>query len=120
MSVRELSPAQQEQLLRLRQLETTLQNLRIQQAELTRTFQEIEMTKKELKDIDPETETWRMVGSVMFPKKAEDILKELTERAELIEVNLKRLSNQEAETRKKFEEIQSKLSGQLGGSLNSN
>ena len=113
MSFRELSPAKQEQLLRFRQLEQTIQNLRIQQAEISRTLSEIEMTKKELQKLDSDAEVWKTVGSVMFPKKGSDVLKELTEQAELLELKQKSFSSQEAQNIKRLEELQARLSEEL-------
>ena len=113
MAFKELSAAQQEQLIKLRQLEATLQNIRIQQAEFNRTLQENNLTKKELAKLDPDAQIWKSVGSVMFPKKVSDTLKELTDRIELIELNLKRLSKQETEIKEKLEELQARLSSQL-------
>ena len=116
MAFRELSPAKQEQILRLRQLEQTVQNLRLQLGEISRTLSEIEMTKKELQKLDSETEVWKNVGSVMFPKKAGDALKELTDRAELLELKQKSFTTQEAQNVKRLEELQARLSEQLGES----
>ncbi len=98
MAVRELSPAQQEQLLKFRQLEQTLQNLRIQQAEISRTLSEIEMTKKELQKLDSENEVWQTIGSVMFPKKVSIVLNEITERAELLELKQKAFHHRRSRT----------------------
>ncbi|MHA2223764.1 MAG: prefoldin subunit [Candidatus Hodarchaeales archaeon] len=120
MALRELSPAQQEQLLRFRQLEQTLQNLRIQQAEISRTLSEIELTKKELQKLDSESEVWQTIGSVMFPKKVGIVMKELTERAELLELKQKSFSSQEKQNIKRLEELQARLSGQLNDSPLSN
>ena len=120
MALRELPPAKQEQLLRFRQLEQTIQNLRIQQAEISRTLSEIEMTTKELQKLDSESNVWKTVGSVMFPKKVSDVLKEITERAELLELKQKSLSSQEAQNTKRIEELQARLSEELGGLQPSN
>ncbi|MHA2244923.1 MAG: prefoldin subunit beta [Candidatus Hodarchaeales archaeon] len=120
MAVRELSPAKQEQLLRFRQLEQSIQNLRIQQAEISRTLSEIEMTTKELKKLDSESNVWKTVGSVMFPKKVSYVLKELKERAELLELKQKSFSSQEAQNTKLIEELQARLSEDLGGLQPSN
>ncbi len=120
MALRELSPAKQEQLLRFRQLEQTIQNLRIQQAEISRTLSEIEMTTKELKKLDSDSNVWKTVGSVMFPKKVSDVLNELTERAELLELKQKSFSSQEAQNTKRIEELQARLSEELGSLQPSN
>lgn len=113
MAFRELSPAKQEQLLRFRQLEQNIQNLRIQLSEISRALSEIEMTKKELHKLDTEKEVWKTVGSVMFPKKVDDILKELTERTELLELKQKSFSSQEAQNIKRLEELQARLSEEI-------
>ncbi len=120
MAFRELSPAKQEQLLRLRQLEQTVQNLRLQLGEISRTISEIDMTKKELQKLDPETEVWKNVGSVMFPKKANEVLKELEDRKELLELKQKSFTSQEAQNLKRLEELQSRLSEQLRDSQPTN
>lgn len=120
MALRELSPAKQEQLLRFRQLEQTIQNLRIQLSEISRALSEIEMTRKELKKLDPEQEVWKTIGSVMFPKKVGEILTELTERTELLELKQKSFSSQEAQNIKRLEELQTRLSEDLADLQSSN
>ena len=116
MAIRDISPAKQEQILRLRQLEQTVQNLRIQLGEISRALSEIEMTKKELQKIDSETEVWKSIGSVMFPKKVSEVLKELANRAELLELKQKSFTSQEAQNVKRLEELHVRLSEQLGES----
>ncbi|MFX1505152.1 MAG: prefoldin subunit [Promethearchaeota archaeon] len=120
MALRELSPAKQEQLLRFRQLEQTIQNLRIQLSEISRALSEIEMTRKELQKLDSEQEVWKTIGSVMFPKKVGEILKELTERTELLELKQKSFSSQEAQNIKRLEELQTRLSEDLADLQSSN
>ena len=120
MALRELSPAKQEQLLRFRQLEQTIQNLRIQLSEISRALSEIEMTKKELEKLDAEKEVWKTIGSVMFPKKVGEILKELTERNELLELKQKSFSSQEAQNVKRLEELQTRLSEDFANLQSSN
>lgn len=120
MAFRELSPAKQEQILRLRQLEQTIQNLGIQLGEISRALSEIEMTKKELQKLDSDTEVWKNVGSVMFPKNASDVLTELEDRKELLELKQKSFTSQEAQNTKRLEELQVRLSEQLGSSQPTN
>lgn len=120
MALRELSPAKQEQLLRFRQLEQTIQNLRIQLSEISRALSEIEMTRKELQKLDENQEVWKTIGSVMFPKKVGEILKELTERTELLELKQKSFSSQEAQNVKRLEELQARLSEDLADLQKSN
>jgi prefoldin beta subunit len=120
MAIPELSPSQQEQLLRLRQLEQTVQNLRIQLSEINRSLSEMEMTKKELQKLDSESDVWKTVGSVMFPKKVKDVLKELEDRTELLELKKKSFSSQEQQNLKRLEELQARLSEQLNISQSSN
>lgn len=120
MAIPELSPSQQEQLLRLRQLEQTVQNLRIQLSEINRSLAEMELTKKELQKLDSESDVWKTVGSVMFPKKVKDVLKELEDRTELLELKRKSFSSQEQQNLKRLEEIQARLSEQLNLSQSTN
>ena len=120
MAIPELSPAQQEQLLRFKKLEQVVQNLRIQLSEVDRAISEIEATKKELQKLDGETEVWKNVGSVMFPKKAQEVLKEITERGELLEVQRKTLASQEKQNLERFEELQKRLTQELGTPTGSN
>lgn len=120
MTVPELSPAQQEQLLRFRKLEQVIQNLRIQLSEIDRAISEMEATKKELQKLNNETQVWKNVGSVMFPKKAQDVLKELTERGELLEIQRKTISSQEKQNLERFEELQKRLTQELGSPTSTN
>jgi prefoldin beta subunit len=120
MAIPELSPSQQEQLLRLRQLEQTVQNLRIQLSEINRSLAEMELTKKELQKLDSESDVWKTVGSVMFTKKVKDVLKELEDRTELLELKRKSFSSQEQQNLKRLEEIQARLSEQLNLSQSTN
>lgn len=120
MALRELSPAKQEQLLRLRQLEQTVQNLRIQQAEISRTLSEIEMTRKELQKLEPDSQVYKTIGTVMFPKKVSEVLKELSDRVELLELKQKSFSSQEAQNIKRLEELQKRLSEELSTLQQSN
>ncbi len=114
MALPELSPAQQEQLVRYRTLEQNIQNLRLQLNEIDRALSEMEVTKKELKTLEGDTQVWKAVGGVMFPKKAQDVLKELNEKGELLEIQKKGLSSQEKQNVERFEELQKKLSQDLG------
>jgi prefoldin beta subunit len=120
MTVPEFSPAQQEQLLRFRKLEQVIQNLRVQLNEIDRAISEIEATKKELQKLDGDIQVWKNIGSVMFPKKAEEVLKELTERSELLEIQRKGLSSQEKQNLERFEELQKRLTQELGSPTGSN
>jgi chaperonin cofactor prefoldin len=56
----------------------------------------------------------------MFPKKAEEVLKELTERSELLEIQRKGLSSQEKQNLERFEELQKRLTQELGSPTGSN
>ena len=49
----------------------------------------------------------------MFPKKVSDVLKELTERKELLELKQKSFSSQEELNVKRLEELQARLSEDL-------
>lgn len=120
MTLPELNPAQQEQLLRFRQLEQTIQNLRIQLSEINRALSEIDITKKELEKLEGDTQVWKSVGSVMFPKQASELLKELTNRGELLEIQKKGLESKEKESVESFEKLQQKLSQDLGDSSSTN
>ncbi len=120
MALPELNPAQQEQLLRFRKLEQTIQNLRIQLNEIDRALSEIDITKKELSKLDGEVQVWKSIGTVMFPKKASELLKELTNRGELLEIQRKGLESKEKENMASFEQLQKRLSQDLGESTPSN
>ncbi len=120
MTLPELNPAQQEQLLRFRKLEQSIQNLRIQLSEIGRALSEIDTTKKELQKLDGDTQVWKSIGMVMFPKKASELLKELTDRGELLEIQRKGLESKEKDSMENFEQLQKRLSQDLGESPPSN
>jgi chaperonin cofactor prefoldin len=56
----------------------------------------------------------------MFPKKVGEVLKELADRAELLELKQKSFTSQETQNVKRLEELQARLSKQLGDSQPSN
>jgi len=120
MTLPELDPAQQEQLLRFRKLEQIIQNLRIQLNEISRVLSEIDITKKELQKLDGDPQVWKSIGTVMFPKKASEMLKELTNRGELLEIQRKGLESKEKDNMASFEQLQKRLSQDLGESTPSN
>ncbi|RJS90324.1 prefoldin subunit beta [Candidatus Bathyarchaeota archaeon] len=103
-----------ERLLRLQQLQNTLQSLAAQRQRLELELSETERALKSLEDVPPERKIYKSVGALLVEKEKEAVVKELTERKELLEVRVKVLGRQEDKTRKRALELQKILQKELG------
>lgn len=103
-----------ERLLRLQQLQNTLQSLAAQRQRLELELSETERALKSLEDVPPERKIYKSVGALLVEKEKEAVVKELIERKELLEVRVKVLGRQEDKTRKRVLELQKILQRELG------
>lgn len=112
----ELPPQLQEQLMRLQQLQQTLQTVmgQKQQVEL-----ELSETDKALSELDKATDAtlvYKSVGSVLVQSNRQTLLTELKERKELLNTRVTVLGKQEERTKERLKEVQEKLQEKLKGS----
>jgi len=109
----ELPPQIKEQLMRLQQLQQTLQAVVTQRQQLEIELNETERALSELEKISAETPVYKSIGSILVKTDKQLLLNELKERKELLNTRITVLSKQEERTRERIKELQLKLQERL-------
>lgn len=108
-----LPPQLREQLLRLQQLQRTLEVVVSQKTQLELEFSEIERALGELEKMDDKATVYKSVGSLLVSSSRQKLIDELRDRKEIVNTRVTVLSRQEERTRKKLTELQKRLQEQL-------
>jgi prefoldin beta subunit len=111
----ELPPQIQEQLVRLQQLQQTLQSVVTQKQQLELELNETDKALTELEKSTDETPVYKSVGSILVKSNRQTLIGELTERKELLNTRVTVLGKQEERTRERLKEVQEKLQERLQG-----
>lgn len=111
----ELPPQVQEQLVRLQQLQQTLQSVVTQKQQLDLELSETDKALAELEKSTDETPVYKSVGSILVKSNRQNLLTELKERKELLTTRVTVLGRQEERTRERLKEVQEKLQERLQG-----
>ena len=111
----ELPPQIQEQLVRLQQLQQTLQSVVTQKQQLELELNETDKALSELDKSTDETPVYKSVGSILVKSNRQVLLGELKERKELLTTWVTVLGKQEERTRERLKEVQEKLQERLQG-----
>ena len=111
----ELPPQIQEQLVRLQQLQQTLQSVVTQKQQLELELSETDKALGELEKATDETPIYKSVGSILVKSNRQTLLTELKERKELLTTRVTVLGKQEERTRERLKESQEKLQERLQG-----
>jgi prefoldin beta subunit len=109
----ELPPQVQEELVRLQQLQQTLQAVVSQKQQLEMDMTETDRALAELEKVTGETPVYKSVGSILVKADREALLSELKERKELLNTRVTVLGRQEERTRERIKDIQQKLQDRL-------
>ncbi len=109
----ELPPQLQEQLLRLQQLQQTLQAVASQKQQLEIEASETEKALSELEKLSDETPVYKSVGNLLLKSERQALLRELKERKELLSTRITVLGRQEERTKERLKELQEKLQERL-------
>jgi prefoldin beta subunit len=111
----ELPPQLQEQLVRLQQLQQTLQSVATQRQQVELELSETDKALAELEKSTDDTPVYKTVGSILVKSNRQILLTELKERKELMTTRVTVLGKQEDRTRERLKEIQEKLQERLKG-----
>lgn len=111
----ELPPQLQEQLVRLQQLQQTLQSVAAQRQQVELELSETDKALAELEKSTDDTPVYKTVGSILVKSNRQTLLTELKERKELMTTRVTVLGKQEDRTRERLKEIQEKLQERLKG-----
>ncbi len=110
----EIPPEVREQLVRLQQLQQTLQAVITQKQQLELEKTEIEKAMAELEKSTDETPIYKSLGSILIRCDRQKLLGELKERNELNDTRVTVLGRQEERTKTRLKELQQKLQERLG------
>lgn len=108
-----LPPQLREQLLRLQQLQRTMEVVVSQKTQLEFEFSDIERALGELEKMDDKAAVYKSVGSLLVSSSRQKVIDELRDRKEIVNTRVTVLARQEERTRKKLAELQKRLEKQL-------
>ena len=104
-----LPPQVQERLLRLQQLQQTLQTVLAQKQQVDMEKTEVEQTVTELQKTADDAVVYKAAGSLLIKAEKTKISEELAERKETLETRSTVLARQEERLRSQVKEAQAKL-----------
>ena len=111
--VSRLPPQVQQRLLRLQQLQQTLQSVLTQKQQLELGLTEIEQSLSELEKLTAQAVIYKSVGSLLVKAKKTKVTKELKEQKELLSMRISVLGKQEERLRTQVKDLQTKLQQDL-------
>jgi len=106
----------QERLLRLQQVQQTLQAILTQKQQIELEIGEIDTALEEMQKAADDCPIYKSVGSILVKTEKPKITTELTERRELLNTRLSVLAKQEERTRTQMKDLQAKLQQDLNPS----
>jgi prefoldin beta subunit len=112
--ISKLPPQVQERLLRLQQLQQTLQSVLAQKQQVDMEQTEVDQTLTELQKTADDAVIYKAVGSLLVKAEKAKITEDLVERKELLTTRSTVLAKQEERMRSQFKEAQTKLQEVLG------
>lgn len=108
-----LPPRVQERLLRLQQLQQTLQSILVQKQQVEIEVTEIEQASSELQKLADTAVIYKSVGSLLVKSEKNKVTSDLNERKELLNMRTSVLSKQEERLRGQLKDLQTKLQRDL-------
>ena len=111
--ISKLPPQIQQRLLRLQQLQQTLQGVIAQKQQLTMQLNEVEQAANELEKLNETAVIYKSIGALLVKSKKDKVTTELTERKELLKMRVDVLGKQETRLRTQAKDLQEKLQQDL-------
>ncbi|MEM2815689.1 MAG: prefoldin subunit beta [Candidatus Bathyarchaeia archaeon] len=108
-----LPPQVQERLLRLQQLQQTLQSVLAQKQQVELELTELEQALSELQKIADDAVIYKSIGSILVRTDKAKVTADLNERKELLNTRAAVLGKQEERLRTQMKELQSRLQQDL-------
>lgn len=108
-----LPPQVQERLLRLQQLQQTLQSVLAQKQQVELEMSEIDQASTELQKLADDAVVYKATGSLMIRAEKTKMIAELSERKDLLNTRVTILAKQEERLRSQLKELQTKLQQDL-------
>ncbi|MGB9740803.1 MAG: prefoldin subunit beta [Candidatus Bathyarchaeia archaeon] len=111
--ISKLPPQVQERLLRLQQLQQTLQSVLAQKQQVELELTEIEQALNELQKTTDDAVIYRAIGTLLVKAEKAKIVADLNERKELLNTRAAVLGKQEERLRSQLKDLQAKLQQDL-------
>ena len=111
--ISKLPPQIQERLLRLQQLQQTLQSVLAQKQQVEIELTEIEQALNELQKMTDDAVIYKAIGSLLVKAEKSKITADLNERKELLNTRATVLGKQEERLRPQIKDLQTKLQQDL-------
>ncbi|MCJ7722184.1 prefoldin subunit beta, partial [Candidatus Bathyarchaeota archaeon] len=108
-----LPPQIQQRLLRLQQLQQTLQGVMSQKQQLDLQLTEVEQAVSELEKLNETAVVYKSIGALLVKAEKDKVTTELTERKELVKMRVDVLAKQEERLRTQVKDLQEKLQQDL-------
>src|SRR4030042_764939 len=108
-----LPPQVQERLLRLQQLQQTLQSIMAQKQQVTLELSETNQASTEVEKLTDDAVIYKATGSLMIKAEKTKIITELAERKDLLNTRVTILGKQEERVRSQLKELQTRLQQDL-------
>ncbi|MGQ9530353.1 MAG: prefoldin subunit beta [Candidatus Bathycorpusculaceae bacterium] len=108
-----LPPQVQERLLRLQQLQQTLQSVLVQKQQVEIELTEIEQALSELQKMSDDAVIYKAIGSLLVKSEKAKTIADLNERKELFNTRATVLGKQEERLRSQIKDLQTKLQHDL-------
>lgn len=109
----QLPPQVQERLLRLQQLQQTLQSILVQKQQVELEITEIDQALNELQKLTDNAIIYKSAGSLLIKAEKSKVTNELNERKELLNTRVTVLGKQEERLRNQLKDIQTQLQKDL-------
>jgi prefoldin beta subunit len=111
--ISKLPPQVQERLLRLQQVQQTLQSVLAQKQQVDIELTEIEQALGELQKMAEDAVIYKAIGTLLVKSERAKIVTDLSERKELLNTRTTVLSKQEERLRTQLKDLQAKLQQDL-------
>ncbi len=111
--ISKLPPQIQQRLLRLQQLQQTLQGVMAQKQQLEMQLNEVEQAANELEKLNETAVIYKSIGALLVKSEKDKVTTELTERKELLKMRVDVLAKQEERLRTQAKDLQEKLQQDL-------
>jgi prefoldin beta subunit len=105
----EIPPWLREQLTRLDNLQQNLQSVAMQKQQVEAEATDADKTLEELKNVAPEEQIFKYVGSLLVKVSRENITKELEEKKDISTTRTLVLNKQESRLKENIKELQAKI-----------
>ena len=111
--ISKLPPQVQQRLLRLQQLQQTLQGVLTRKQQLELELTEVEQALDELEKLTDNATIYKSIGSLLVKSEKGKVTTDLNERKELLDMRINVLGKQEERLRSQVKELQTKLQRDL-------